>query len=66
MYKKLTVIVNRGMAEDVMEIARKSGVTGGTNPPRPRSRLGLCRKIPRHGDRTGKGTGHYSNARRFD
>jgi nitrogen regulatory protein PII len=30
MYKKLTVIVNRGMAEDVMEIARKSGVTGGT------------------------------------
>ncbi len=30
MYKKLTVIVNRGMAEDVMEIARKSGVEGGT------------------------------------
>lgn len=30
MYKKLTVIVNRGMAEDVMDIARKSGVTGGT------------------------------------
>jgi nitrogen regulatory protein PII len=30
MFKKLTVVVNRGMAEDVMEIARKSGVTGGT------------------------------------
>ena len=30
MYKKLTVIVNRGMAEDVMDIARRSGVTGGT------------------------------------
>lgn len=30
MYKKLTVIVNRGVAEDVMDIARKSGVTGGT------------------------------------
>ncbi len=30
MYKKLTVIVNRGMSDDVMEIARKSGVTGGT------------------------------------
>lgn len=30
MYRKLTVVVNRGMAEDVMDIARKSGVTGGT------------------------------------
>jgi len=30
MYKKLTVVVNRGMAETVMEIARKSGVKGGT------------------------------------
>lgn len=30
MYKKLTVIVNRGKAEDVMEIARNSGVMGGT------------------------------------
>jgi nitrogen regulatory protein PII len=30
MYKKLTVVVNRGMAEDVMDIARKSGVKGGT------------------------------------
>lgn len=30
MYKKLTVIVNRGIAEDVMDIARKAGVTGGT------------------------------------
>jgi nitrogen regulatory protein PII len=30
MYKKLTVIVNRGMADTVMDIARKSGVTGGT------------------------------------
>lgn len=30
MYKKLTVIVNRGMAEDVMDIARKAGATGGT------------------------------------
>ena len=30
MYKKLTVIVDRGMAEDVMDIARKAGVGGGT------------------------------------
>ena len=30
MFKKLTVIVNRGMADDVMDIARKAGVTGGT------------------------------------
>lgn len=30
MYNKLTVVVNRGMAEDVMDIARKSGVKGGT------------------------------------
>lgn len=30
MFKKLTVIVNRGMAEDVMDIARRSGVKGGT------------------------------------
>ncbi|NLB82026.1 MAG: P-II family nitrogen regulator [Clostridiaceae bacterium] len=30
MYKKLTVVVNRGMAEDVMDVARKSGVKGGT------------------------------------
>lgn len=30
MFKKLTVIVNRGMAEDVMDIASKSGVKGGT------------------------------------
>lgn len=30
MFKKLTVVVNRGVAGDVMDIARKSGVTGGT------------------------------------
>jgi len=30
MYKKLTVVVNRGLAEDVMDIALKSGVKGGT------------------------------------
>jgi nitrogen regulatory protein PII len=30
MYKKMTVIVNRGMADIVMEIARKAGVKGGT------------------------------------
>ena len=30
MFKKLTVVVNRGMAENVMDIARKSGVKGGT------------------------------------
>ncbi len=30
MFKKLTVIVDRGMASDVMEIARKAGVRGGT------------------------------------
>ncbi|MGI5978846.1 MAG: P-II family nitrogen regulator [Oscillospiraceae bacterium] len=30
MFKKLTVVVNRGMADDVMDIARKSGVKGGT------------------------------------
>ncbi|HPO77985.1 P-II family nitrogen regulator [Thermoclostridium caenicola] len=30
MYKKLTVVVDRGMGEDVMEIARKAGVRGGT------------------------------------
>lgn len=30
MYKKLTVIVNRGQSEEVMEIARKFGVKGGT------------------------------------
>lgn len=30
MFKKLTVVVNRGMAEDVMDIARRSGVKGGT------------------------------------
>ena len=30
MFNKLTVIVNRGMAEDVMDIARKSGANGGT------------------------------------
>jgi len=30
MFKKLTVVVNRGMAEDVMDIARKSGAKGGT------------------------------------
>lgn len=30
MYIKLTVIVNRGMADSVMDIARKSGVKGGT------------------------------------
>jgi len=30
MFKKLTVIVDRGMAEDVMDIARKAGVRGGT------------------------------------
>ncbi len=30
MFKKLTVIVDRGMANDVMDIARKAGVRGGT------------------------------------
>jgi len=30
MYKKMTVIVNRGMADTVMDIARKAGVKGGT------------------------------------
>lgn len=30
MFKKMTVVVNRGMAEDVMDIAHKSGVRGGT------------------------------------
>lgn len=30
MFKKLTVIVNRGMSDIVMDIARKSGVKGGT------------------------------------
>jgi len=30
MYKKMTVIVNRGMADTVMEIARNAGVKGGT------------------------------------
>ncbi len=30
MFKKLTVIVDRGMADDVMDIARKAGVRGGT------------------------------------
>ncbi|NLT40001.1 MAG: P-II family nitrogen regulator [Clostridiales bacterium] len=30
MFKKLTVIVERGMSDEVMEIARKAGVKGGT------------------------------------
>ena len=30
MFKKLTVIVDRGMANDVMDIARTVGVRGGT------------------------------------
>lgn len=30
MFQKLTVIVDRGMAEDVMDIARRAGVRGGT------------------------------------
>lgn len=30
MFKKLTVVVDRGMAEDVMDIARKAGARGGT------------------------------------
>lgn len=30
MFKKLTVVVNHGMAEEVMDIACKSGVKGGT------------------------------------
>lgn len=30
MFKKLTVVVNRGAADDVMDIARRSGVKGGT------------------------------------
>lgn len=30
MFKKLTVIVDRGMSDDVMDIARKVGVRGGT------------------------------------
>lgn len=30
MFKKLTVIVDRGIANDVMDIARKAGVKGGT------------------------------------
>ena len=30
MFKKVTVIVDRGMAEEIMDAARKAGVTGGT------------------------------------
>lgn len=30
MFKKITVIVNRGMADDIMDIARESGARGGT------------------------------------
>ena len=30
MFKKLTVVVDRGMGQDVMDIARKAGVRGGT------------------------------------
>lgn len=30
MFRKLTVIVDRGMADDVMDIAREAGVRGGT------------------------------------
>lgn len=30
MFKKITVIVDRGLSEDVMDIARKAGVRGGT------------------------------------
>jgi nitrogen regulatory protein PII len=30
MFKKLTVIVDRGMSDDVMDIARKAGARGGT------------------------------------
>lgn len=30
MFKKLTVVVDRGMAEDVMDVALKAGVKGGT------------------------------------
>ncbi len=30
MFRKLTVIVDRGMADDVMDIARQAGVQGGT------------------------------------
>ncbi len=30
MFKKITVIINRGMADDVMDIARESGARGGT------------------------------------
>lgn len=30
MYKKLTVVVDRGIGEEVMDIARKAGVRGGT------------------------------------
>lgn len=30
MFKKLTVIVDRGMADEVMDLARKAGVRGGT------------------------------------
>ena len=30
MFKKLTVIVNRSMADDVMDIAREFGAKGGT------------------------------------
>lgn len=30
MFKKITVVVNRGMADDVMDIARESGARGGT------------------------------------
>ena len=30
MFRKLTVIVDRGMGQDVMDIARKVGVRGGT------------------------------------
>ena len=30
MYKKLTVIVDRGMAEEVMDVAHNAGTSGGT------------------------------------
>ncbi|MGI6438687.1 MAG: P-II family nitrogen regulator [Sphaerochaetaceae bacterium] len=30
MFKKMTVIVDRGLAEDVIDVAKECGVTGGT------------------------------------
>jgi hypothetical protein len=58
MFKKLTVIVDRGMAEDVMDIARKAGVSGEA----PSCTGGvLVRSLPLNclacGNRAGEGIG---------